>query len=1100
MPDPRLDEASFHHALARRLAEGRLSPDGAAAESRRVLPPPDAVERLRVEAEQQTRYAPRQGWSMAHVAHAAAQELGRDPLQAECALTLAVVLNALGRFAEALPVLNGVAERFLACGRPDLASRCHSESTLAFTFLGQFEAARTALARSRDILASVDDPVTQAHCDRAEGLLHHWQNRYPEAAALLRRAGDAFAANHRAEAALTWCYLAETLRFTDPQAALNWLDRARRDLAMDGSSVHAAHCNYIAALISEELNRYAESLALHCQAGAVFSEEGLAFLAALSDLCRGVVHYRLNQYDTALQILGRARASFVAQSLDSHVAMCDLNIAVVFYATNRYGEALERYERVAENALVEGRVLRAARCYTNMGLCYDRLGRYDRALALHDRARQAFVEAESPLYAALCQENLAGTLRRLGRHQDALEHYRQAREIFVREGMPVYSARCDTHTADLYLALGQHEQALACLEQARMTCQQGGMAAYVAACEREMARVSLETGQCDKAHALLAQAKAVFDDKGLLVDGVLCDLAAGEVHLSRGETTEAARLFTETLTVLAPGLPDEAWRAWYGLGRCALMRGDRSRALEHWLSAVEQTSRVRTTLPTERLSGGFFASRRRLYEETLELALELRATEQALTVVEAGKAQTLLTLRAGPWDNQRDGRDVDRDDPYLTDLLSREEGLRREIESLRREMRLLVADEAGPILRGEGELRSDQPQALARLEVLSRAYEEVVERLRLTVPGWVEAHSPQPFSVQALRQAAVTHLPARWACLDYYVLDDSLLTFHLDAQRLTVYRRPLGAYDRLALRQCAEPASEFRELIYRGTIRGHRTPGNPGRTYLHHLYRLLIPPEVEALGEGDLLFIAPHGPLHGLAFQALLADDQPLVRRVPLMYVPSLGALQRLLREPAGSGSVGRTLLCGLSDFGSRARPLPHAASEVAIMRDMLGERLDVLWGGEATRETLLRLNETGELASYDAIHFATHAVLDPLAPSQSRVLLADDNLVVADILNLRLGARVVVLSTCEGAMGQRYPGDEILGLARAFFLAGARTVVASLWLVEDASAGEFMSRLYRRLGAGTGVPQALRAVQIEMAAEGYVPYQWAPFVAVGRP
>jgi CHAT domain-containing protein len=327
-----------------------------------------------------------------------------------------------------------------------------------------------------------------------------------------------------------------------------------------------------------------------------------------------------------------------------------------------------------------------------------------------------------------------------------------------------------------------------------------------------------------------------------------------------------------------------------------------------------------------------------------------------------------------------------------------------------------------------------------------------------------------------------------------------LITFYLDARRVTVHRCSLNAYDRLALRQCTDPTGEFRELIYRGTIRGHRTPGDPGRTYLQHLYQLLIPPEVEDLGEDDLLLIAPHGLLHGLAFQTLLADEKPLVSRVPLTYVPSLGAFQLLLKDPARENAVGRVLVCGLSDFGSRASSLPHTVDEVAALRQVLGERLDVLWGSEATRESLLRLNESGDLAGYDAIHFATHAVLDHLAPSQSRVLLADDSLALADVLNLRLRARMVVLSGCEGAMGQRYPGDEIMGLARAFFLAGARTVVASLWPVEDASAGELMGRLYRQLVVGEGVAQALRAVQVEMAAEGYAPYQWAPFIAIGLP
>jgi hypothetical protein len=167
MLEPDEESLAFCHSLARQLCEGHLSPDEAAAESRRLHPSPAVVERLRAEAEQRIGYAPREGWALAHVACAAAQESGRDLLQAECALTLAAVLNALGRFAEAVPILNSVTEHLLAHDRVDLASRCYSEIVLACTFLGQFEVARTALARDRDILAGLDDPLAQAHCDRA---------------------------------------------------------------------------------------------------------------------------------------------------------------------------------------------------------------------------------------------------------------------------------------------------------------------------------------------------------------------------------------------------------------------------------------------------------------------------------------------------------------------------------------------------------------------------------------------------------------------------------------------------------------------------------------------------------------------------------------------------------------------------------------------------------------------------------------------------------------------------------------------------------------------------------------------------------------------
>jgi CHAT domain-containing protein len=340
-------------------------------------------------------------------------------------------------------------------------------------------------------------------------------------------------------------------------------------------------------------------------------------------------------------------------------------------------------------------------------------------------------------------------------------------------------------------------------------------------------------------------------------------------------------------------------------------------------------------------------------------------------------------------------------------------------------------------------------------------------------------------------------------------LDDALVRFYLDAHQLTAHIRPLSAYDRLALRQCTDTASEFRELIYQGAIRGHSAPGTPGQTYLQHLYHLLIPPEVEDLSETDLLIIAPHGPLHALPFHALLtspepAKDGPLAAHVTLAYVPSLSALQSLFRtEDGGRRTEAHPSSClalGLSDFGDRARPLPHAADEIAALRQALGERVHVLWGDEATQAVLLRLNETEELAGYDVVHFAAHAVLDHLAPSQSRILLADGNLTFADILELKLRARLVVLAACEGALGQRQAGDEIMGLAQAFFFAGARSVIASLWPVEDGYVADFMGRFYRQLSRGESVAQGLHSAQVEMAREDYVPYQWAPFITIGLP
>jgi CHAT domain-containing protein len=213
-----------------------------------------------------------------------------------------------------------------------------------------------------------------------------------------------------------------------------------------------------------------------------------------------------------------------------------------------------------------------------------------------------------------------------------------------------------------------------------------------------------------------------------------------------------------------------------------------------------------------------------------------------------------------------------------------------------------------------------------------------------------------------------------------------------------------------------------------------------------------------------------------------------------------LSALEALLRRLRTRSGVERALAVGVSDFGARARHLPDARAEIEMLQSLFGQQARVLWQAEATRETLLGMQRVGELAGYDVVHFATHARLDHATPSQSSILLHDDDLAFADILALSLQAKLVVLASCEGALGEPYAGDEIVGLAQGFFHAGAQAVVASLWPVEDATTRELMQRLYRHLAGGADVAHALCSAQREMAAAGYAPYHWAPFVAIGLP
>jgi CHAT domain-containing protein len=111
-----------------------------------------------------------------------------------------------------------------------------------------------------------------------------------------------------------------------------------------------------------------------------------------------------------------------------------------------------------------------------------------------------------------------------------------------------------------------------------------------------------------------------------------------------------------------------------------------------------------------------------------------------------------------------------------------------------------------------------------------------------------------------------------------------------------------------------------------------------------------------------------------------------------------------------------------------------------------------------------------------------------------------DGKLRMADILNLRLDADLVVLSACETGLGRRVTGEGLVGFARAFFYAGARSLAVSLWLVADSSTPDLMRDFYSRLERGERKADALRQAKLAMIAGGRFahPFYWAPFVLVG--
>jgi CHAT domain-containing protein len=260
------------------------------------------------------------------------------------------------------------------------------------------------------------------------------------------------------------------------------------------------------------------------------------------------------------------------------------------------------------------------------------------------------------------------------------------------------------------------------------------------------------------------------------------------------------------------------------------------------------------------------------------------------------------------------------------------------------------------------------------------------------------------------------------------------------------------------------------------------------------LYDRLIRP-LSAEIKGSKLTISPHGVLHYLPFGALLDGDEYLLDRFSLRLIPSAGTLAYLKTDrPTKTGTL---LALGNPDLGNARYDLPNAQVE-AVNVAALFPSSRALVRSAASKTAVEELGN-----GFSILHFATHGKFNTDDPLRSGLYLAKGNeseglLTVSDLYTLRWDVDLVTLSACETALGKVANGDDVIGLTRGFLYAGARSIVASLWEVDDAATAKLMLSFYR-YQQDHDKREALRLAQIETRKDYPHPAFWAAFQIVGR-
>jgi CHAT domain-containing protein/Tfp pilus assembly protein PilF len=303
-----------------------------------------------------------------------------------------------------------------------------------------------------------------------------------------------------------------------------------------------------------------------------------------------------------------------------------------------------------------------------------------------------------------------------------------------------------------------------------------------------------------------------------------------------------------------------------------------------------------------------------------------------------------------------------------------------------------------------------------------------------------------------------------------------------------------------------QKVNEFHSMLAR------RHPGYVALS--RELYQTLIGPASKELKNIRTLCIVPDGLLWTLPFQALTSTrGSYLVQEYALQYAPSLSVLVEMNSRSINPGVAGSLVAFGNPVIGRDERlnqdlcPLPEAEAEVSAIATTVRSRAKkILIGREAEEKTFKAL-----APEYSTIHLATHGVLDNRDPLYSHLLLTktegdvenDGRLEAREIMNIRLNAELAVLSACETGNGRISPGEGVIGMSWAFFVAGTRSMVVSQWRVNSASTAHLMKSFYqvRAKGPNTDKAEALRQASLSLLEDPRYrhPFYWAGFVLVGR-
>ena len=840
----------------------------------------------------------------------------------------------------------------------------------------------------------------------------------------------------------------------------------------------------------------------------------------------GVMHFNLGQCEKSLSYHEKALA--MRKGKLSEAQSCN-RLCLVYIHLSQYEKALSYAEKALEVGEQFGNREAQGISSTNLSTIFKHLGQYEKAIKYQEKDLEISKECGDREGQGTCYNNLGGIYFQLGQFQKSIEYHEKGLKIVQEIGFRKGEGRACLNLSRAYVVLGEYAKSLEYNEKALATIRSLGHREDEGAACLNQAQLYCTLGEYEKSLEYTMKALAIKTAMGDNKGQATCYQILGEVHRAHGQDEISINYVEKSLKICTEigDLPGQG-ASFNNLATTFSSQGHYEKAIEYF----EKDLRICKVVGDRNGEGisccnigfAFFALGR------LEKSLEYQRKAYEL-LKESGSRRNERFVSQHLGATHAANMNVPEAIHYLTESINVHDEMRA---GLKDEHKLSLDDKNIVSYRmlsflqiainkpSDALCTLEQGRARGLVDLLSAKYciQKVSSAKALNLSAIRKLFNTQRTNFLFLGTPLGT-------IMLWFVNKDGKISFtpfgetdsngnDLEHHLKELMRSILHSLDGVqcedrSFTACYEPSmpTVANRSKAETTQSDFRSNGEMRKEGLHYLFKMIISPIVDRIDSPEVL-IVPEGPLFLIPFSALQdSSGRYLSEIVRIRLIPSLTTLKLIQDSPADYHCQTGALIVGDPNVGRvnfdgrvvELCSLPKAREEAQMVSALLGVRC--LVGEQATKEEVLR-----RIKDVRLVHIAAHGDAErgeiALAPESSvtRVPLKDDVvLTVKEIAGVRIRAKLVVLSCCHSARGKILQAEGVVGIARAFLGAGARSVLMSLWAVDDEATKAFMNIFYKCLIRGKmSASEALHhAIKKMRESTEYKDFKyWAPFVLLG--